>query len=146
MEFKELENDYEEYDFKEVDITGYEQTEITVERLLSHEYSIGEAVVEDMDQYIGFHWNNTFTGYILAKRPDLNEDILEIINESHRAKSISIDLSEICELFDDGSDDDPHKEFLKYYAEYANLTPKTRERMNKHLINISIGYGEDVNV
>jgi hypothetical protein len=143
MEFKEFENDYEEYGFKEVDITGHEQDKIAVERLLRHEYAIGESVSDDIDQYISIHWNNTFVGYVLAKRPDLNEDILEIINE---CKNISIDLSEICELFDDGSDEDPHKEFLRYYAEYLNLTPRTRKRVNKHLINISIGYGEEANV
>jgi hypothetical protein len=145
MEFKEFENDYEEYGFKEVDITGHEQDKIAVERLLRHEHIIEHSVVEDLEERLGgSKWDILLVGYVIAKRPDLITRILEIVNKHKFRKHI--DLDDICRLFDDCSGVDAHKEFLVHYAEFANLTPVIRGHINKHLINISIGYGEEANV
>ncbi len=143
MKFKELENEYEEYEFKEVDITGYENNLVTADRLIVHECIIGESIHDDFEGLMSCFWEALFVGHLMTKRTDLVEDILSVINEVFRDY---IPLSDIEDLFDNGDDTYPARDFFGHYADFINLTPKTRARINKHLINISVGCGEEPNL
>lgn len=143
-QFKKLDKEYEDYDFKEVDITGYEDNKITADRLIKHECIIGESIHDDFEGILSVFWETLFVGHLMTKREDLALDILEIVNRGRRVKYIA--LSELQDLFNNGDTQYPCREFYTHYARFANITVQTRRRFNKHMICISVGYGEEPNI
>jgi len=105
--------------------------EITFERFQNFHIDAGEDFLDTwcLDKQA----EKVFLGFLLAKRPDLNVEILKAVNSY-----IDSDLYEAV----GGEEDTDCKEFYSLLAEFANLTTGLKERINQILIQVDEHYND----
>jgi hypothetical protein len=118
------------FDIPKRELTQEEKTrEITFERFKSFHLEAGE---DFLDQCcLDKQSEKVFLGFLLAKRPDLNVEILKAVNSY-------ID-SELYEAIG-GEEDHDCEKFYTLLAEFANLTTGLKERINQILIQVEEHY------
>jgi len=107
--------------------------EITIDRINTFHYDAGEDYLDTCS--LDKQTEKVFLGFLIAKRPDLNKEILEVVNGGY------IDC-EFYTLFEELHDEHDSSTFYTLFAEFANLTVGLKGRINQVLIQVNEYYNQ----
>lgn len=122
------------FDIEKRELTEEEKTrDLTVDRIREFHYLVGEDFLDTCDTVNA----EVFAGYLLAKFPHKNKEILNILNKKKNfLECMSFSDIDIFS-YDDKLDMD---KLYVYYCDFINLTGANKERDNQVLIQVVEHY------
>jgi len=115
------------------ELTEEEATrDITLDRFNDYMCTVGEDLVDQHESIVDY---KVYGGWLLARYPEKNLEILRCINDSWPSVQ-----SMMYEVFDAEGEDNELNVFYTDFAEFLNLTGAAKERVNQILIQIDEHY------
>lgn len=114
--------------------------EVTVQRFKDWHAVVGEGFMDDHGG--GNIPYKIFGGFLLAKRPDLNKEICDILNDQFGEMLSFEHLIEDQHPGEDVEWEIAFNEFYGYVCEFVNLTTGVKKKINESLIILMEHYGK----